>query len=142
VSDSSSNSTRSVSDSSFGGIAKGDIKSACGNRCWFCGATPTQACHIIAKGDENALGLLKSRSMQLPESFSISSVSNGIALCPTCHVNFDTYEDPGLVIVPSNLYFFVISRSGCLPRYGRWVINFCVLYIYIPIASRGGEENY
>jgi hypothetical protein len=53
VSDSSSNSTRSVSDSSFGGIAKGDIKSACGNRCWFCGATPTQACHIIAKGDEN-----------------------------------------------------------------------------------------
>jgi hypothetical protein len=43
----------------------------------------------------------------LPESFSLSSVSNGIALCPTCHVNFDTYEDPGLVIVPSNLDFFV-----------------------------------
>jgi hypothetical protein len=43
----------------------------------------------------------------LPESFSLSSVSNGIALCPTCHVNFDTYEDPGLVIVPSNLEFFV-----------------------------------
>jgi hypothetical protein len=43
----------------------------------------------------------------LPESFGLSSVLNGIALCPLCHINFDAYHDPGLVIVPLDLEFFI-----------------------------------
>ena len=47
----------------------------------------------------------------LPESFELSSVnvSKGIALCPTCHTNFDAYQDPGLVVVPTNLEVFFIK---------------------------------
>jgi hypothetical protein len=46
----------------------------------------------------------------LPESFGLSSVLNGIALCPLCHINFDAYHDPGLVIVPSDLEFFEVEN--------------------------------
>ena len=36
-----------------------------------------------------------------------SDINNGIGLCDTCHTNFDLNPDPGLIIVPTDLEFFV-----------------------------------
>lgn len=37
----------------------------------------------------------------------LNHVDNGIGLCPTCHNNFNTAPDPRLVIVPTDLDFFI-----------------------------------
>jgi len=102
----SSRSSNRSSSNSFGETSKYEIKSSSGQRCWICQSRPTQACHVITKGDEIVFELFKSRNL-LPDLFNLSSVSNGISLCPTCHVNFDAYHDPGFVILPSNLQYFI-----------------------------------
>lgn len=40
-------------------------------------------------------------------NYDINGVEDGIALCPSCHVAFDDSFDPGLVIVPEELDFFI-----------------------------------
>ncbi|EZF29408.1 hypothetical protein H109_03851 [Trichophyton interdigitale MR816] len=46
-------------------------------------------------------------------NFDLISVDNGIALCPTCHVEFDQTADPGFVLLPADLqYFIVVELDG------------------------------
>lgn len=40
-------------------------------------------------------------------NFNLTSVENGIALCPTCHVEFDQTADPGFVFIPVDLQYFI-----------------------------------
>ena len=40
-------------------------------------------------------------------TIDISSHNNGIALCPTCHYQFDLVTDPGFVLIPTDLDFFI-----------------------------------
>lgn len=37
----------------------------------------------------------------------LTSSSNGIALCPTCHARFDNLNDPGYLFYPEDLDFFI-----------------------------------
>lgn len=40
-------------------------------------------------------------------NFETESYLNAIALCPTCHFRFDDAFDPGFIIVPSDLDYFI-----------------------------------
>lgn len=40
-------------------------------------------------------------------NFPLTSYLNGFPLCPTCHVNFDTMVDPGFVLVPTDISYFI-----------------------------------
>ncbi|KKZ67362.1 hypothetical protein EMCG_01090 [[Emmonsia] crescens] len=40
-------------------------------------------------------------------NFDLTSVENRIALCPTCHAEFDQTADPGFVSLPMDLQYFI-----------------------------------
>lgn len=40
-------------------------------------------------------------------NYDPSSSANGISLCPTCHSNYNLDHDPGLVIVPEDIQYFI-----------------------------------
>jgi hypothetical protein len=39
--------------------------------------------------------------------FPIDSYLNAVPLCPSCHSQFDCSIDPGLVLMPVDLHFFI-----------------------------------
>ncbi|KAJ5103412.1 hypothetical protein N7532_003941, partial [Penicillium argentinense] len=40
-------------------------------------------------------------------NFSLTSPENDIPFCPNCYVQFDCYQDSGLIIVPVDLQYFI-----------------------------------
>jgi hypothetical protein len=40
-------------------------------------------------------------------NFDLTSAENGILLCPGCHSAFDNLFDPGIIILPSDLQYFI-----------------------------------
>lgn len=40
-------------------------------------------------------------------NFSLASADNGILLCPTCHAEFDRFDDPGFIFLPVDIPFFI-----------------------------------
>ncbi|BCR92550.1 uncharacterized protein ACHE_80450A [Aspergillus chevalieri] len=103
MSRSSSSSSQSKASSAFSGTTQGKIVELVGDTCWFCESIPVEACHVIAQKDP-ALSTIIDQKLLLT---SLRDVDNGIGLCPTCHNNFDTAPDPRLVIVPTDLDFFI-----------------------------------
>ncbi|KAL2824297.1 hypothetical protein BDW59DRAFT_173018 [Aspergillus cavernicola] len=93
----------SQGSSAFSQSVKLRVKQIDGDRCWACHSESPQICHVIAQEDRQALlweqlGLL---------DFAINSDTNAIPLCPTCHNEFDCALDPGFVLIPTDLQFFI-----------------------------------
>ncbi|PQE16465.1 dienelactone hydrolase family protein [Rutstroemia sp. NJR-2017a WRK4] len=74
------------------------------NICWHCGASPADICHVIGSRDntfQDALadGLIDFQEKQNPQ--------NAIALCGTCHTNFDHVYNPSFFFLPTDLNYFI-----------------------------------
>lgn len=80
-----------------------EIRAIMGDVCWICGNLEPDVCHVFTQADRQ-LGLWQEKSLI---NFDVRSPENGIALCPTCHTQFDRTEDPGFVFFPPNLDFFI-----------------------------------
>ncbi|GBF62660.1 hypothetical protein TMEN_5221 [Trichophyton mentagrophytes] len=69
----------------------------------------TQVCDVVGKEDPQVPLWYDANLI----NFDLTSVDNGIALCPTCHVEFDPTADPGFVLLPADLqYFIVVELDG------------------------------
>ncbi|PWY91285.1 hypothetical protein BO70DRAFT_89659 [Aspergillus heteromorphus CBS 117.55] len=73
------------------------------DRCWVCSSAFPHACHVIGQEDRQAslwqdLGLM---------NFALGSEANAIPLCAQCHGHYDNALDPHLLIMPTDLNFFV-----------------------------------
>ncbi|EGD98127.1 hypothetical protein TESG_05514 [Trichophyton tonsurans CBS 112818] len=64
----------------------------------------TQVCDVVGKEDPQVPLWYDANLI----NFDLTSVDNGIALCPTCHVEFDQTADPGFVLLPADLQYFII----------------------------------
>ncbi|EER38444.1 conserved hypothetical protein [Histoplasma capsulatum H143] len=104
MSSTSSSSFVGSGESDFPGRVKLETRRLAGGACWTCSATPVEVCHVFAKGDHQLESLLISRGLL---SFDLASMENAIALCPTCHTNFDNTSDPGFFFVPADLEYFI-----------------------------------
>jgi len=51
---------------------------------------------------------------------SLADIQNAIALCPTCHREFDDTQCPGFIFFPSNLQFFIDFELQDFERRRRW----------------------
>ncbi|KAL0632782.1 hypothetical protein Q9L58_008332 [Maublancomyces gigas] len=99
----SNRSAKSYLTAAFSDKIKRQVKSLYGDRCWVCKAFPAEAAHIINRTDDQ-FELLK--ELGVVHFHTLGHESNAILLCPLCHVQFDR-PNPGLVIVPSDLPWFV-----------------------------------
>jgi hypothetical protein len=52
-------------------------------------------------------------------TFAISSTANRIGLCPTCHEQFDRSIDPGFILIPSDLEYFINFELQDRQRRGK-----------------------
>ncbi|KAJ5899887.1 hypothetical protein N7495_004631 [Penicillium taxi] len=89
--------------SGFTETTKFAIRARDNNKCWACMSPDVEFAHVMARADRQfplwvSAGLV---------DYKLSSAENGISLCPTCHDQYDRYEDPGFLILPSDLQFFV-----------------------------------
>ncbi|KAF9247924.1 hypothetical protein DTO013E5_3119 [Penicillium roqueforti] len=89
-----------------------------GKNCWACTTADPQACHVLGKRDTQDnlwahLGLI---------NYSLRSLSNAILLCASCHGQFDRDNDPGFLLVPTDLDFFIeFEKADRIRRQaGRW----------------------
>ncbi|KAL4782582.1 hypothetical protein BJX76DRAFT_349295 [Aspergillus varians] len=101
-------SAESSRSSAFSETVRLKIKGYCDNKCWSCGGWDPQVCHVIAREDRQS-GLWIERCLI---DFPIDSFVNGIALCPSCHVQFDNALDPGFCFLPTDLQFFIDFELG------------------------------
>ncbi|KAJ5888326.1 hypothetical protein N7495_008367 [Penicillium taxi] len=97
--------TRSESNNSgvFSSAVQNEVRNKSESRCWVCRSLNPEIAHVIGKQDRQTglwteVGLI---------TFELTSIFNGIALCPLCHDQFDCDGDQGLVIVPTDLEFLV-----------------------------------
>ncbi|KAJ5907602.1 hypothetical protein N7495_000284 [Penicillium taxi] len=81
----------------FSNTVQNEVKHKSGPYCWVCGAMNPEIAHVIGKKDRQT-GLL---------TFELTSIFNGIPLCGLCHNQFDCDGDQGLIIVPTDLEFFI-----------------------------------
>lgn len=100
---SGSPSSASLKSNAFSEGTKLQVRNLAGDECWACGTISPHICHVFAQEDQQAaiwsdLGLL---------DFPLSSPVNGIPLCPTCHGQFDNHLHPGLILIPTDLQFFI-----------------------------------
>ncbi|KKZ66454.1 hypothetical protein EMCG_07819 [[Emmonsia] crescens] len=102
MSASSSQSDYPKSDA-FSRATKLEVKRLAGDQCWACNTSTTQVCHVFGKEDPQ-IPLWYDANLI---NFDLISVDNGIALCPTCHAEFDQMADPGFVLLPSDLQYFI-----------------------------------
>ncbi|PYI06724.1 hypothetical protein BO78DRAFT_109942 [Aspergillus sclerotiicarbonarius CBS 121057] len=93
----------SLPSTAFSNSTKLRVKQIDGDVCWACTTINPQICHVIVQEDRQVnvwaeLGLI---------GFSINSDINAIPLCAACHDQFDCVLDPGLIIVPTDLQYFI-----------------------------------
>ncbi|TKA45114.1 hypothetical protein B0A49_13658 [Cryomyces minteri] len=88
----------------FSETVKRNVTQLLGNFCWHCGATPVQVCHVIPKKNGSFLELKRNSLITFEH---LGSEQNAIALCGTCHANFDNTNQPGFVFLPTNLRYFI-----------------------------------
>ncbi|KLJ07253.1 hypothetical protein EMPG_17263 [Blastomyces silverae] len=100
-------STSSQSDypksDTFSRATKLEVKRLAGDQCWACNSSTPQVCHVFGEEDPQ-LQLWYNANLI---DFDLTSVENGIALCPTCHAEFDRTADPGFVLLPVDLQYFI-----------------------------------
>ncbi|CAG8899459.1 unnamed protein product [Penicillium egyptiacum] len=87
----------------FSAATKLEIKRLSGDSCWACETESPQIAYVIAKEDKQ-IPLWSTEGLL---TFSLTSAANGIPLCPTCHVEFDRFDDPGFVFIPADLQYFI-----------------------------------
>ncbi|EGD86817.1 hypothetical protein H112_05326 [Trichophyton rubrum D6] len=87
----------------FSRATKLEVKRLAGGGCWACRASTTQVCQVFGKEDPQ-MPLWYDANLI---NFDLTSVDNGIALCPTCHAEFDQTADPGFGLLPTDLQYFV-----------------------------------
>ncbi|KAH9205433.1 hypothetical protein DL95DRAFT_470587 [Leptodontidium sp. 2 PMI_412] len=90
--------------SDFNNNTKAQVRNQYNNKCWHCGASPADVCHVIGSRDNtfhDALtdGLIDFQEKQNPQ--------NAIALCGTCHTNFDHVYNPSFFFLPTDLHYFL-----------------------------------
>ncbi|KAL4944059.1 hypothetical protein BDV06DRAFT_188221 [Aspergillus oleicola] len=100
MSDISSSQLRS---DTFSAATRLEVKRLSGDACWACGTLSPQIAHVVGKEDtQNPLWI----DMSLL-NFSLGSTDSGILLCPTCHTEFDRFDDPGFIFLPVDIPFFI-----------------------------------
>ncbi|EGE84672.2 hypothetical protein BDDG_07617 [Blastomyces dermatitidis ATCC 18188] len=88
----------------FSGSTKLEVKRLAGDQCWACGAPNPQVCHVFGKEDPQIqLNMVQCNLID----FDLTSAENGIALCAGFHVQFDQTADPGFVLLPVDLQYFI-----------------------------------
>ncbi|RMJ28812.1 hypothetical protein PHISP_00359 [Aspergillus sp. HF37] len=112
----------SVVSGQFSEITEDDVIKFDGSKCWACLTTNVQIAHMIGRKDPQVNRITNYYSAQIILiyyaqvglwsglgliNFSLTSHQNGIPLCPTCHTEFDLTLDPGLIIVPTHLEYFI-----------------------------------
>lgn len=100
---------------------------ACGKKCYVCETRSPDFAHMVSQRD-NQVRLWQAANL-LP--FRINSELNCLPICPTCHMFFDRASDPGLVILPYDLEFFIsyeerdrISRASPSQRRTPTIENY------------------
>lgn len=89
--------------SAFSNPVKLEAVRACGKKCYVCETRSPDFAHMVSQRD-NQVRVWQSANL-LP--FRINSELNCVPLCPTCHMYFGRASDPGLVILPYDLEFFI-----------------------------------
>ncbi|KAJ5907576.1 hypothetical protein N7495_000258 [Penicillium taxi] len=80
------------------------VKELCNNVCWICGVKmAVQVAHVIAKEDQQVSVWLEKSLF----NFGLTSLHNAILLCCNCHRAFDRRIDPGVIIILSELQYFI-----------------------------------
>ncbi|KAL8707036.1 MAG: hypothetical protein Q9225_007865 [Loekoesia sp. 1 TL-2023] len=132
---------------SFSESTKDLIEEANGGEfCWCCNAGVIQFCHIIPRGSRKVYPLLRPshrlfvsdrwqmltalRRRGLLSIDTVHTPANGMALCPTCHILFDSHEFPGWVFLPLDLQYFIDfeqqdfeRREKLFNEAGEWPIR-------------------
>ncbi|PVH73131.1 hypothetical protein DL98DRAFT_576444 [Cadophora sp. DSE1049] len=88
---------------------KAQVRKEYDDKCWHCGASPAEVCHVIGSRDHTFQDALKDGLIDFTEKHSSQ---NAIALCGTCHTNFDHVYSPSFFFLPTDLdYFLSFERS-------------------------------
>ncbi|KAK5008198.1 hypothetical protein LTR28_004294 [Elasticomyces elasticus] len=92
------------SNTRFSKRTKQKVMDLTGGKCWHCGATPVDVCHVIGQRD-SSFGKFLDKGLITFES--LEDEANAVPLCPLCHRNFDSLDDPGLVFIPTDIQYFI-----------------------------------
>ncbi|KAL2814453.1 hypothetical protein BJX63DRAFT_431353 [Aspergillus granulosus] len=99
----SSRGSSSRSSDFFSEGVKLRVRNKCGDECWCCSRPDPHVCHVVARDDRKAALWVQRNLLDFP----IDSVMNGIALCPSCHEQFNYALDPGFAFIPTDIQFFI-----------------------------------
>jgi hypothetical protein len=102
---SSLNDNQSVNSGALSELTKLEVRRATENTCWACHTLDTDVAHVFAQADSQVQIWKEAALFNSDTDFK--TVANGIALCPTCHRQFDNAADPGFVFFPTDLEFFI-----------------------------------
>ncbi|KAJ5907766.1 hypothetical protein N7495_000448 [Penicillium taxi] len=104
-------SSRSNVSGSFSSAVQMETVRMEGPSCWVCGTTQPEIAQVVGKADtQNRLNMAEKMLDWLKAgliNFRLTSQENAIPLCPSCHWQYDCEGDPGLVIIPVDLQYFV-----------------------------------
>ncbi|KAI9644429.1 hypothetical protein NHQ30_006450 [Ciborinia camelliae] len=95
--------SRKSNNSDFSVHTKDEIRERYGNKCWHCGASPVDICHVIGSRDSIFKVALEENLIDIP---SKQSSRNAVALCGTCHTNYDHMYTPSFFFLPTDLSYF------------------------------------
>ncbi|CEL09620.1 hypothetical protein ASPCAL12753 [Aspergillus calidoustus] len=119
-----SSSTDTARSSVFSESVTYEVKNKASNSCWACPRGRPQVCHVVPRDDLQTQLWIERGLID----FRISSHLNGIALCGSCHTEFDDAYDPWFSFMPADLDFFInfelrdrerrrqVALSGQAPR--------------------------
>ncbi|PYH88164.1 hypothetical protein BO71DRAFT_284550, partial [Aspergillus ellipticus CBS 707.79] len=80
-----------------------EVKRLSGHVCWVCKSYDPWIADVVPLEDTQAPLWFQEGVF----NFSLKSAANGIPLCPNCYRQFGLAEDPGLVIIPTDLQYFI-----------------------------------
>ncbi|ESZ90637.1 hypothetical protein SBOR_8971 [Sclerotinia borealis F-4128] len=80
---------------------KAQVREQYNNKCWHCGASPADVCHVIGSRDNTFHEALTHDFQEKQDP------QNAIALCGTCHTNFDHVYNPSFFFLPTDLNYFL-----------------------------------
>ncbi|PVH68593.1 hypothetical protein DL98DRAFT_522666 [Cadophora sp. DSE1049] len=95
---------RASSTSDFNNNTKTQVREQYNNKCWHCGASPADVCHVIGSRDNTFQDALRDGLIDFQEKHN---PQNAIALCGTCHTNFDHVYNPSFFFLPTDLDYFL-----------------------------------
>ncbi|KAJ5033155.1 uncharacterized protein L3040_008812 [Drepanopeziza brunnea f. sp. 'multigermtubi'] len=96
--------TRVSSTSDFSVNTRAQVREQYNNKCWHCGASPADVCHVIGSRDNT---FHEARKHGLIDFHEKQNPQNAIALCGTCHTNFDHFYNPSFFFLPTDLEYFL-----------------------------------